>query len=67
MHLVRSIIISLMAGFIAAFVANENRKAPLALGITSSFIRSDCPDNVVELSANVVSRDIPALLVSRDR
>ncbi len=33
MHLVRSVIISLMAGFLAAFVANENRKAPLALGI----------------------------------
>lgn len=33
MHLVRSIIISLMAGFLAAFIANENRKAPLALGI----------------------------------
>ena len=33
MHLVRSIITSLMAGFLAAFVAGENRKAPLALGI----------------------------------
>jgi uncharacterized membrane protein YeaQ/YmgE (transglycosylase-associated protein family) len=33
MHIVRSIIISLMAGFLAAFMANENRKAPLILGI----------------------------------
>ena len=33
MHLVRSVIISIMAGFLAAFVANENKKAPLALGI----------------------------------
>ncbi len=33
MHLVRAAIISLMSGFIAAFVAGENRKAPLGLGI----------------------------------
>lgn len=33
MHLVRAAIISIMAGFIAAVVAGENRKAPLALGI----------------------------------
>jgi hypothetical protein len=33
MHLVRAVIISLMSGFLAAFVAGENRKAPLALGI----------------------------------
>ena len=33
MHLVRSVIISIMAGFLAAFIANENRKAPMALGI----------------------------------
>lgn len=33
MHLVRSIIISLMSGFIAAFIAGENRKSPFALGI----------------------------------
>jgi hypothetical protein len=33
MHLVRSIIISQMAGFLTAFIANENKKAPLALGI----------------------------------
>lgn len=32
-HIVRSIIFSLMAGFLAAFIANENRKAPLVLGI----------------------------------
>ncbi|MGD9561700.1 MAG: hypothetical protein AB7F88_05715 [Pyrinomonadaceae bacterium] len=33
MHIARSVIISLMAGFIAAFAAGENRKAPLVLGI----------------------------------
>jgi len=33
LHILRSIIFSLMAGFLAAFIANENRKAPLALGI----------------------------------
>ena len=33
MHIVRSIIISLMAGFLAAFIANENKKAPLILGV----------------------------------
>jgi hypothetical protein len=33
MHLARSVIISLMAGFLAAVVARENKKAPLALGI----------------------------------
>lgn len=33
MHLVRAAIISLMSGFIAAFVAGENRKAPMFLGI----------------------------------
>ena len=33
MHLVRCVVISLMAGFLAAFVARENKKAPLALGI----------------------------------
>jgi len=33
MHLFRSVIVSIMAGFIAAFVAGENRKAPLALGV----------------------------------
>lgn len=33
MHLVRAAIISIMAGFLAAFVANENRKTPFVLGI----------------------------------
>jgi uncharacterized membrane protein YeaQ/YmgE (transglycosylase-associated protein family) len=33
LHLVRAVIISLMAGFLAAFIANENRKAPFALGL----------------------------------
>jgi len=33
MHLVRTVIISLMSGFLAAYVAAENKKAPLALGI----------------------------------
>lgn len=33
LHILRSIIFSLMAGFLAAFIANENRRAPLALGI----------------------------------
>lgn len=33
MHLVRAVLISLMSGFIAAFIAGENRKSPLALGI----------------------------------
>ncbi len=33
MHLVRATLISIMAGFLAAIVANENRKAPLGLGI----------------------------------
>lgn len=33
MHLIRSVIISLMAGFLAAFVANENRKSTLILGV----------------------------------
>ena len=32
-HLVRASIVSLMSGFLAAFVAGENRRAPLALGI----------------------------------
>jgi len=33
MHLVRSIIISIMSGFLAAFIAGENRRAPLILGV----------------------------------
>ena len=33
MHLIRSVIISLMAGFIAAFIANENKKTNLILGV----------------------------------
>lgn len=33
MHLVRAAIISIMSGFLAAFIAGENRKAPLILGI----------------------------------
>ena len=33
MHLVRSVIISLISGYLAALVAGENRRAPLALGI----------------------------------
>ena len=33
MHLCRSVVISVMSGFLAAVVAGENRKAPLALGI----------------------------------
>ncbi len=33
MHLCRAAIITIMAGFLAAVVAGENRKAPLALGI----------------------------------
>ena len=32
LNIVRSIIISLMSGFLAAFIANENKKAPLILG-----------------------------------
>ncbi len=33
MHLVRCAIVSIMAGFIAAFVANENRRSTIILGI----------------------------------
>ena len=33
MHLGRAAIISVMAGFIAAVVAGENRKTPIALGV----------------------------------
>ena len=33
LHIVRSITISLMAGFLAAFIANENKKAPLVLAV----------------------------------
>lgn len=32
-HIVRASIISIMSGFIAAMVAGENRKTPLALGV----------------------------------
>ena len=33
MNLVRSVIISIMSGFLAAFIAGENRRAPLILGV----------------------------------
>jgi hypothetical protein len=33
LNLVRSIVISIMAGFLAAFVAGENRRTPLVLGV----------------------------------
>lgn len=33
MHVVRSAIISIMSGFLAAFIAGENRRAPLILGV----------------------------------
>lgn len=33
MHIVRAIIISIMSGFLAAFIAGENRRAPLILGV----------------------------------
>ena len=33
MHLVRAAIISIMSGFLAAFIAGENRKSPLILGV----------------------------------
>ena len=33
MHLIRAAIISIMSGFLAAFIAGENRKAPLILGV----------------------------------
>ncbi len=33
MHIVRSVIISLISGYIAAIVANENKKSTLILGI----------------------------------
>jgi hypothetical protein len=33
MHLGRAAIITIMAGFIAAVVAGENRKTPIALGV----------------------------------
>ncbi|MDI1242100.1 MAG: hypothetical protein PSX80_09290 [bacterium] len=33
MHLVRAAIISIMSGFLAAFIAGENRKTPLILGV----------------------------------
>ena len=32
-HLVRATLVSVLSGFLAAFVAGENRRAPLALGI----------------------------------
>jgi len=33
MHLARAAIISIMAGFLAAFIARESRRAPLILGV----------------------------------
>ena len=33
LHLVRGAVISIMAGFLAAFIARENRRAPLILGV----------------------------------
>ena len=33
MHLVRSVIISFVAGYLAALIAKENRRSPLILGI----------------------------------
>jgi hypothetical protein len=33
MHLVRNAIVSIMSGFLAAFIAGENRRAPMILGI----------------------------------
>jgi hypothetical protein len=33
MHLVRAVIITLMSGYLAAFIARGNRNAPLGLGI----------------------------------
>jgi hypothetical protein len=33
MHLVRAMIISIMSGFLAAFIAGENRRAPMILGV----------------------------------
>jgi hypothetical protein len=33
MHLVRSVIVSLIAGYLAALVAGENRRSPLILGV----------------------------------
>jgi hypothetical protein len=33
MHLVRSVVISLISGYLAALVSGENRRSPLALGI----------------------------------
>lgn len=33
MHLVRNAIVSIMCGFLAAFVAGENKRTPLVLGI----------------------------------
>lgn len=33
MHLARAIVITLMSGFLAAFVSGENRRAPLILGV----------------------------------
>jgi hypothetical protein len=33
LHLVRAVIFSLMAGFLAAFISGENKRAPLGLGV----------------------------------
>ena len=33
MHIIRSIVISIMSGFLAAIIANENRRSTLILGI----------------------------------
>jgi len=33
MNLVRAVIISIMSGFLAAFIAGENRRTPLILGV----------------------------------
>lgn len=33
MHLVRSILITIMSGFLAAVIAGENRRSPLILGV----------------------------------
>ncbi|MBP6003834.1 MAG: hypothetical protein KA746_10415 [Pyrinomonadaceae bacterium] len=33
MHIIRSVVISIMSGFLAAIIANENRRSTLILGI----------------------------------
>ncbi|MBL0239588.1 MAG: hypothetical protein IPQ00_03280 [Chloracidobacterium sp.] len=63
MNIVRSIITSLMAGYLTAIVANENRRSTMILGLLLLRFGAAVEIAAWKLSAGMVSRSLSAPLI----